>query len=52
MLAFLELALSNLRQGVYSPLKDVLLLEVTVIIDEDFKQMLCVLTELIKDVKD
>jgi len=52
MLALLELALSNLWQGVYGALKDVFLGEVAVVVDKDLQEVLRVLAELVENVQD
>lgn len=43
MLAFHKLTLSNLRQRIYCALQNIFLLEVTVVVDKDLKEMLGIL---------
>jgi hypothetical protein len=52
MLALLEFALRNLTQRIDNPLKYVLILLITVIVDKELKLMLGVLRNLIKDSQD
>jgi ribosomal protein L10 len=52
MLTLLELALSDLWQGVNGALKDVFLGEVAVVVDENLQEVLRVLAELVENVQD
>lgn len=52
MFALLEPALGDLGEGVNHSLEDIFLLEITVKVNKYLKQVLRVLTQLIKDIED
>jgi hypothetical protein len=52
MFTFHKLALGNFRQRVNSALQNIFLLKITVIVDEDLKEMLGILRELVENVED
>ena len=52
MLALLEFPLGDLGQRVYHPLQDVLLLVVTIVVVEDFEDLVGVLGNLVEHIQD